>query len=141
MAEAAQSRVQNAIKDFINAVDKSTLRGYEKKMHLCAAECCDDDLAHVEDVHRCIEKCQQPTQQAQQYVQSELERFQDMLQRCVLSCQDQVRDKVGPNSTEAEIRKYRGEFETCAIACCDTNIAKLPTLMDKVKTAFNAGAL
>jgi hypothetical protein len=27
-------------------------------MHLCAADCCVDNTATVEDVHRCIEKCQ-----------------------------------------------------------------------------------
>jgi len=141
MAEAAQGRVQSAIKDFINTIDRSKLRGLERNMHLCAAECCSDSAANVEDVHRCIEKCQGPTQRAQQYVQSELERFQETLSRCVLQCQDDVKDKVGPKTSEAEISRYRGEFETCAISCCDKNIARLPTLMEKLKVAFDSGAL
>ena len=45
-------------KDFINTIDRSKLRGIERQMHLCAAECCSDGTAQVEDVHRCIEKCQ-----------------------------------------------------------------------------------
>eukprot|EP00088_Acartia_fossae_P003847 TRINITY_DN11651_c0_g1_i1.p1 TRINITY_DN11651_c0_g1~~TRINITY_DN11651_c0_g1_i1.p1 ORF type:complete len:151 (-),score=39.41 TRINITY_DN11651_c0_g1_i1:288-713(-) len=141
MAEAAQSRVQNAVKDFINNIDRSKLRRYERDMHLCAADCCSNTETSVEDVHRCVERCQAPTQRAQQYVQSELERFQDMLQRCVLSCQDEVKDKVGPNTPESERRKYVTEFETCAISCCDKNIAKLPGLADKVKAAFDSGAI
>lgn len=141
MAEAAQSRVQNAIKDFINIVDRQKLRGLERSMHLCAADCCGDKDRTVEEVHRCVEECQAPTQRAQQYVQGELERFQNMLQRCVLQCQDEVKDKVAPNTSESEIRKYRGEFETCAIACCDKNVAKLPGLLDKVKASFDSGAL
>ncbi|XP_023347450.1 protein FAM136A [Eurytemora carolleeae] len=141
MAEAAQSRVQTAIKDFINEIDRTKLRGLERSMHLCAADCCTDTTATVEDVHRCVEKCQGPTQRSQQYVQSELERFQEALSRCVLQCQDDVKDKVGPNTSETEIRKYRGEFETCAIACCDKNIAKLPNLMEKLKSAFNSGPI
>jgi len=141
MAEAAQGRIQSAIKDFINTVDRNHLRGYERDMHLCAANCCSDSTANVEDVHRCIEKCQAPTQRAQQYVQGELERFQEAISRCVLQCQDDVKDKVGPNTSEAEIRRYRGEFETCAIACCDKSITKLPPLMDKLKAAFDSGAI
>jgi len=141
MAEAAQSRVQSAIKDFINIVDRQKLRGLERQMHLCAADCTGDMDRTVEEVHRCVERCQGPTQAAQQYVQSELERFQDMLQRCVLQCQDEVKDKVGPNTPEAEIRKYRGEFETCAIACCDKNVAKLPSLVEKVKATIDSSAL
>ena len=70
--------------------------------------------------------------------------------RCVLQCQDEVKDKVslknlkivcfccplsvtqtqllsfkvGPNTPESEMRKFRGEFETCAIACCDKWLLK-----------------
>jgi hypothetical protein len=41
---------------------------------------------------------QVPTQRAQQYVQAELERFQESLSRCVLQCQDDVKDKVSQQS-------------------------------------------
>lgn len=141
MAEAAQSRVQAAMKEFINEIDRTKLRGLEQKMHLCAADCCGNPLANIEEVHRCVERCQAPTQRAQQFVQSELEHFQESLSRCVLSCQDEVKDKVGPNTPEAEISKYRRDFETCAITCCDKNIGKLPGLLIKLKTAFESGAV
>lgn len=58
MAEAAQSRVQSAMKDFINNIDRMKLRGLEREMHLCAANCCADQMASVEEVHRCAEQCQ-----------------------------------------------------------------------------------
>ena len=136
MAEAAQSRVQSAMKDFINEIDRSKLRGLQRGMHMCAADCHADTLSNMDEVHRCVERCQQPAQRAQQYVQSELEHFQESLSRCVLQCQDEVKDKVcwrsyqealnificfevGPNTSEAEISKHRRDFETCAIACCD----------------------
>merc|ERR1712179_322025 len=53
----------------------------------------------------------------------------------------EVKDKVGLNPTEAEISRHRKTFETCAIACCDKNIQKLPNLMIKLKAAFESGAL
>lgn len=142
MAEAAQSRVQAAIKDFINQVDKSKLRGMKREVHLCSAACCEDGVSSIKTVHRCVEQCQVPTQRAQQFVQSELEQFQESLSRCVLQCQDEIKDKVGPNTPQNEIlynykiNKYLGEFETCAIACCDKNIAKLPNLLLKLKATF-----
>merc|ERR1711962_140440 len=110
-------------------------------MHMCAAVCCGDQVSSIDEVHRCVERCQTPTQKAQQYVQSELEHFQESLSRCVLQCQDEVKDKVGPNTPEVEISKYRREFETCAINCCDKNIAKLPNLMLKLKDAFDHGTV
>lgn len=66
----------------------------EKDMHLCAAKCCDSQTSSIEDVHRCVERCQESTMMAQKFVQSELERFQESLSRCVLQCQDEVKDKV-----------------------------------------------
>jgi len=141
MAEAAQNRVQTAMKDFINEIDRTRLRSLERDMHLCAANCCDDKTAKIDDVHSCVERCQQPTMRAQQYVQSELERFQESLSRCVLQCQDEVKDKVGPNTPQADIQKYRGEFEACAISCCDKKILKLPSLMEKLRTTFDSGSI
>jgi hypothetical protein len=47
---------------------------------------------------------QVPTQRAQQYVQAELERFQESLSRCVLQCQDDVKDKVSQQSTKVKPR-------------------------------------
>jgi len=141
MAEAAQSRVQSAMKDFINEIDRSKLRGLQRGMHMCAADCHADTMSSMDEVHRCVERCQTPAQRAQQYVQSELEHFQESLSRCVLQCQDEVKDKVGPNTSEGEISKYRREFETCAISCCDKNIQKLPNLLIKLKAAFESGAV
>ena len=124
MAEAAQSRVQNAMKDFINNIDRTKLRPVQKAMYLCDAECMSDPSASMEEVirhscatsngdqcdsnsmmidciiitcvqaQRCVERCSAPAQKAQQYVQSELEQFQASLGRCVQMCQDEIKDKV-----------------------------------------------
>ncbi len=56
-----------------------------------------------------------------------------------MSCQDAVRDKVSPSTPEAEVNKYRAEFETCAINCCETSIARLPALTKKVEETFKSG--
>ena len=47
MAQEAQNRVQTSIRDFVNSVDKSHLRGMEREMHLCAANCCEDKTARL----------------------------------------------------------------------------------------------
>ena len=58
MAEQAQSKVQNAIKSFVNDVDIQLLRKMEKKMHECAALCCSNEKGSIDEVHSCVEKCQ-----------------------------------------------------------------------------------
>ena len=52
MAEAAQSRVQNAMKDFINNIDRTKLRPVQKAMYLCDADCMSDPSASMEEVIR-----------------------------------------------------------------------------------------
>ena len=53
---------------------------------------------------------QVPTQRAQQYVQAELERFQESLSRCVLQCQDDVKDKVSQQPTTFMVRSSVPKF-------------------------------
>jgi len=141
MAEAAQNRVQMAMKDFIDNIDKSKLRPVQKKMYLCNADCMDNSMGSMEEVQRCVERCSTPAQRSQNYVQSELEQFQASLSRCVQLCQDDIKDKVGVNTPESELSKYRREFESCAITCCDKNILKLPNLLTKIKETLDSGAI
>ena len=133
MAEDAQSRVQRAVKDFVNAIDRSHLRKMERGMHECAANCCSNESGTMEEVrdqiedifggiciekvpqsghsqvHGCVERCQQPTARAQRFIQTEIERFQESLSRCIMQCQEDVKDKVTPSTSEAEVSKLRQE--------------------------------
>ena len=95
----------------------------------------------INEVIACKERCEAPLMRAQKYVQSELERYQESLQRCVLSCQDDIKDKVTPNTSEADIEKYRREFDACGIKCCDTSVGKLPSLSKRVMEALQSGKI
>ena len=50
MAEAAQNRVQNAMKEFIDNIDRTKLRPIQKQMYLCNVQCMDDPAASMEEV-------------------------------------------------------------------------------------------
>ncbi|KAF2354474.1 Protein of unknown function DUF842 eukaryotic [Trinorchestia longiramus] len=103
MAEKAQIRIQESMTSLVDDLDKSFLRGMQRTMHLCAAECCEKKEASVDQVHRCIETCSTPLHQAQTFVQNELAQFQERLQRCVLVCQDRVKDRVTANTSESQV--------------------------------------
>lgn len=45
-------------------------------MHQCAAKCCSDEKASLEDTHSCIEVCSRGVHTAQNYVQKEVGGFQ-----------------------------------------------------------------
>uniref|UniRef100_A0A6A7G566 Protein FAM136A-like isoform X2 n=1 Tax=Hirondellea gigas TaxID=1518452 RepID=A0A6A7G566_9CRUS len=132
MAEQAQSRIQESMTSLVNDLDKSFLRIIQRDMHRCAAECCDQKEPSVDQVHSCIERCSAPLHGAQSYVQNELQQFQERLQRCVLMCQDRVKDRVTANTSEAQVNVYKAEFEACAMSCVDDHIQLMPSTKRRI---------
>ncbi|ODN02214.1 hypothetical protein Ocin01_04470 [Orchesella cincta] len=133
----AQRRVQEEMGEVINEIDKSHLRRIQRQMHECAAKCCANEVASLEDTHGCIEKCSASVHVAQNYVQKEVGGFQERLQRCVLDCQDKSRDKLSTNASESEMLGLKNEFEHCAIRCVDDNLKLLPTLLKRMKASLD----
>ena len=139
MAQEAQARVEKTVMTFVEDLDRTHLRGMERAMHECAAKCCADTNASMADVQGCVSRCETPRTNTQQFVQNELNRFQESLSRCVMSCQEQIKDKVTPNTSESEITGFRKEFEACAIKCCDNDLARLPNIRKKIDETIKAG--
>uniref|UniRef100_U5EWL8 Hipothetical protein n=1 Tax=Corethrella appendiculata TaxID=1370023 RepID=U5EWL8_9DIPT len=139
MIEQQKQRIEQEITKMIEEVDKTLLRKMQADMHYCAAKCCDNEQASLESVHRCIDRCSQPVNQAQEYVQKELEQFQGRLQRCVMSCNDDVKDKMPVKPTEEQISKYTGIFERCAVQCVDKHVDLLPSMFKTIKSVLSKG--
>lgn len=61
------------------------------------AQCCDGDGSQ-QALQQCFAKCGGPLEQATQLYQAETQRFQQKVQRCAATCQDdaQVRWKDTP---------------------------------------------
>lgn len=72
-------------------------------MHRCAAKCCENKEVSLERVQKCVEACSGPLNAAQTYVQKEFEGLQNRLQRCVMDCNDSIKDKMGSNPSEKEV--------------------------------------
>ncbi|KAK7073389.1 hypothetical protein SK128_020357 [Halocaridina rubra] len=132
MVDQAQHRIQEAMTGLVDDLDKTYLRGMQRSMHLCAADCCDKKESSVDQVHRCIESCSTPLTQAQSFVQNELSQFQERLQRCVMVCQDRVRDQVSADTSESQVAVYKAEFEGCAMQCVDDHIQLMPSVKKRI---------
>ncbi|GAB6023183.1 hypothetical protein CHUAL_008008 [Chamberlinius hualienensis] len=133
MAEQAQTRVQKAVNELVNELDRTHLRKVQGDMHRCAANCCDNGNFTLEQVHRCIEDCSKDITSAQNFVQEELNNYQNRLQRCVISCQDSIRDKIVPSTTDEEMNKHKANFEKCVIKCADTHVDLIPGLLVRMR--------
>ncbi|XP_013777296.1 protein FAM136A-like [Limulus polyphemus] len=140
MAQEAQARVQKAVNSMVEELDKSCLRKMQGDMHRCAASCCDKTGMNIDEVHRCIETCSEKMNKAQNYVQNELSNYQDRIQRCVMQCQDAIRDNVTPETTEAEVQKYRDQFESCVVKCAETHVDMVPGILKRMKNMLEKGS-
>jgi len=156
MAEQqAQAKVSNAMQSFAEDLDKSFFRELTRKMHLCAAQCCEDMSASSQSVAVCQRNCAVKTEAAHQYTSQEMEDFQNRMQRCVMVCEDQIRGRVTADLSEKQepapmsasyfgkmlrdsafgedgIDVYRKEHEVCSLNCIDTHLAQLPALKNKI---------
>ncbi|CAB0035429.1 unnamed protein product [Trichogramma brassicae] len=134
MVEEQRKRVEEQMTKIVEDIDRTHLRKMQADMHRCAATCCDDKTSSIQRVHNCVENCSIPLNQAQQYVQGEFERVQNRLQRCVMECNDKIKDQMGPNPTQSQVNQYSTEFEKCATKCVDTYCDLLPQLEKTMKS-------
>jgi len=117
----------------ITTLDKDYLRKMQVTMYQCSAACFETPHYNMEEAQRCVERCSLPLSTAQNSITQELQSLQDRLQRCAMDCQDKVRDKVGPKTSETDMSKYRGEMEGCVVKCGDSHIALVPSMMKRIK--------
>jgi len=156
MAEQqAQAKVSNAMQSFADDLDRNFFRELTRKMHLCAAQCCEDKAASSQQVSLCQRNCAVKTEAAHQYTQREMEEFQGRMQRCIMVCEDQIKGRVTADLSEKQepapmsasyfgkllrdsafgedgIDVYRKEHEVCSMNCIDTHLEQLPALKGKI---------
>lgn len=108
-------------------------------MHYCAAKCCENSNYSIDRVQQCVEQCSTPLSKAQRYVHKELDTYQNRLQRCVMDCNDDVKDKMGPNPSESDINKYTDQFEKCAVKCVDKHVNLIPQMLKSIKQVLSKG--
>lgn len=137
MVEEQRRRVEENMNNMVEEIDKSYLRKMQGDMHRCAATCCDNEVYSVQKVHNCIENCSTSLNKAQQYIQKEFERSQNRLQRCILDCNDKIKDQMGPNPTQKEVDRYSDDFEKCATKCVDNYCEVLPSLEKTMKKVLS----
>ncbi|KAM6341591.1 protein FAM136A [Podargus strigoides] len=135
MAEAAQGRVQAAVENAVQGLERERIRGMQGAMFRCSARCCEDSTASMQQVQRCIERCHAPLAQAQAIVTAELENFQDRLSRCTLHCNDKAKDALEAGDTEARVR---GQLDACLAACGDDHLRLVPAMAKKMKDSLAA---
>jgi len=131
--DQVQNRVQNAVTTLLERLDQEYLRQMQGDMYRCNANCCDDSNLNMQHVQRCIESCSTPLTSSQKYIEGEISNFQNRLQRCAYQCQDNVKDKVLPSTSDSEMRHYQQEMEGCIVKCADDHIGLVDNMMVRMR--------
>jgi len=131
--DQVQNRVQTAVTGLLEKLDQEFLRQMQGDMYRCNAKCCDDTSMPMQQVQRCIESCGAPMNSSQKYVEGEISNFQNRLQRCAYQCQDQIRDRVLPNTTEQEMEGHKKQMESCIVQCADDHINLVDNMLIRMR--------
>ncbi|XP_050529589.1 protein FAM136A-like [Daktulosphaira vitifoliae] len=136
--EEDQRRMDSAMYNVLNDIDKKCLRKLQIQMHQCSIDCCKDNSKNIESLGKCVDSCSKEVAQSRNYIQNEFSKWQQRIQRCIQDCQDSVTDKIQGNPSEAQISKYTKEAEACASRCISKHIDLLPQLSEKIVTNINS---
>lgn len=109
---------QKATDGMMDDMDRKCIRPLQKASLLKMAAC--TDLPSRSQIDSCLQKSQGPMNLAQQIINNEMQQFQHRLERCMLDCQDAVRD-ANHRSEDASQKAYY----SCASSCMDKNMALL----------------
>ncbi|KNA17387.1 hypothetical protein SOVF_080120 [Spinacia oleracea] len=142
IANAEEQIVTERLKRKLNEVNSSAqsqLSGVQDHINFtlqqayfkCAYNCFDRSRTHGE-ISNCVEHCSVPVMQAQNFVENEMARFQEKLQRALMVCQDKYETaKLQPGHSNS-----MNDLESCVNQTIDDNIKTLPSLLERMKTSL-----
>ncbi|KAK1800912.1 hypothetical protein P4O66_005576 [Electrophorus voltai] len=133
MAEAQQARVQKAVEDMVQSLERDHIRKMQGRMFRCSADCCERTAGSMSLVHQCIDQCHAPMAKAQGLVTNELEQFQDRLTRCTMHCNDKAKDLFDTGAKEPAVRAL---MEKCVGSCVDDHLHLLPSMTRRIKDSL-----
>jgi hypothetical protein len=121
MAQELADQVQGMFKSIYEAADLKYLRPLKRNMFACGIDCLDDKNS-VKQAERCIDSCETNMRTAMTIVQKEVNAFQGRIDRCLIDCQDSVRN-------EKDEAKARLKFDDCAEVCVKKFIPAVPEVV------------
>lgn len=71
-----QERFQRRVKESLEVLDKQHLRKMQADCFKCSTRCCENTNWTSEDVQSCLTRCQAPVQEAQNFLEGELNNYQ-----------------------------------------------------------------
>ncbi|XP_071828555.1 protein FAM136A-like [Apostichopus japonicus] len=131
--QASRAKADESFSRMVDDIDRSVFRKMQREMYLCSARCCENPQYQMSDVQSCAERCSQPIQQGQNYMQQEFNDFLDRVKRCDMQCLNDVKDRLGASVGGAQTDKLMQELEGCLRKSTEKHLGLLPTMSKRIK--------
>lgn len=127
--------VQKAVESMIEDIQKGVLLPKQKEAFLCCAKCC-DTASGVRDMESCVQRCSQPSAEAQKVIQMQLGEFQERFQRTAMRCQDEVKEMLPYDASTSDQQRAQDKFNSCMEASGKDFLKKVPKLKADIMAAL-----
>ena len=134
--QQAQAKLQRAVEDTLDQLEREKLRHLLAESHLCSARCCHRSNVSKAQFEACMSTCFIPPKQIQKVITNELNTLHDRLSRCAQGCQDTINDKAGNNPSTDDVNKLENELDTCTVKCCETSLEFVPKMTERINEAL-----
>ncbi|KAL7563082.1 hypothetical protein ACA910_022575 [Epithemia clementina (nom. ined.)] len=135
-AQQLNAKLEEAARATLDEIDKKHVRKIARSAYACVVACYDNagTSGSSETLDQCARSCNVPHQQANNLLQSEVNQFQNRLNRSMQECQDKVRDMMKPGD-EKNVKKMQ-QVEDALIACIsktvDNHISLLKPMQQRI---------
>ncbi|MCL7036048.1 hypothetical protein MKW94_012358, partial [Papaver nudicaule] len=107
------------------------------KAYFQCAHDCFDRRRKFEEISNCVENCSIPVMNANQLVENEMAKFQEMMNRSLVVCQDKFE--------QAKLKQIKtgaiNELESCVDRAVQDSIQLLPHVVDRLKNTLSIGRI
>jgi hypothetical protein len=114
-------------------LDKSKLRPLQRNAHLKIADCYGMKNASSDEVQRCVQINSQIMQQIDQIVNGEIQNFQNRVQRCANTCQDDFQSDNYNNKSGVPTESSQKKLIGCFTSCVDKSISTIKPMQSKLE--------
>ncbi|KAJ0973035.1 hypothetical protein J5N97_020994 [Dioscorea zingiberensis] len=126
--EEVNVEAQNQLSPIQDHVNFNLQQAYFK----CAYECF-DRRRRQDEINNCVEHCSVPVLEANNFVETEMAKFQERMNRSLMVCQDKFEAaKLQQIKTEAI-----NDLESCVNQAIEDNKKVLPLIANRLKASFS----
>ncbi|GKY94407.1 hypothetical protein MPSEU_000406700 [Mayamaea pseudoterrestris] len=135
-ANALNAQLEGNAQTTIDEIERLYIRPVARKAHVCAVSCYDKagNKGPMDALNACVRTCQGSHQQANNFLQNEINQFQNRVHRAMADCQDEARDLMVPGWEQDA--KLTSKVETALLSCMtkavDSHSKLLKPMKDRV---------